>query len=337
MTNHVYIIAEAGVNHNGRLDLALKLCDAARKAGADAVKFQTWKTEQIVTRNAALADYQENNISDKSKSQFEMLKELELSYDDFRTLKRHCDEIGIQFLSTPDGDSLDFLCTLNLPFIKLGSGDVTNIPFLRLAGSRHIDVILSTGMSYLSDVETAYRTLIEAGARSVSLLHCTTNYPCPMNEVNLRAMQTLRDAFHCQIGYSDHTMGIEVSVAAVAMGAEIIEKHFTLDKEMDGPDHKASLDPKELKEMVEAIRNIECALGDGIKRPNKSEESIATVVQKTVLAKRPIRKGEMLTEDNLTVKRAGSGISAAYWDAVIGSVAIYDFDTDEPIRCLLKE
>lgn len=249
MINHVYIIAEAGVNHNGRLDLALQLCNAAKDAGADAVKFQTWKTEKIVTRNAELAVYQENNISDKTKSQFKMLKELELSYDNFEVVKNHCDEIGIQFLSTPDEiDSLDFLCNFNLPFIKLGSGDVTNIPFLRLVGSRHIDVVLSTGMSYLGDVEIAYRTLIEAGAKSVSLLHCTTNYPCPMHEVNLRAIQTLKDAFHCSVGYSDHTMGVEVPVAAVAMGAEIIEKHFTLDKEMDGPDHKASLNPEELKQ-----------------------------------------------------------------------------------------
>ena len=207
MINHVYIIAEAGVNHNGRLDLALQLCNAAKDAGADAVKFQTWKTEKIVTRNAELAVYQENNISDKTKSQFKMLKELELSYDNFEVVKNHCDEIGIQFLSTPDEiDSLDFLCNFNLPFIKLGSGDVTNIPFLRLVGSRHIDVVLSTGMSYLGDVEIAYRTLIEAGAKSVSLLHCTTNYPCPMHEVNLRAIQTLKDAFHCSVGYSDHTI-----------------------------------------------------------------------------------------------------------------------------------
>ena len=256
MINHVYIIAEAGVNHNGRLDLALQLCNAAKDAGADAVKFQTWKTEKIVTRNAELAVYQENNISDKTKSQFKMLKELELSYDNFEVVKNHCDEIGIQFLSTPDEiDSLDFLCNFNLPFIKLGSGDVTNIPFLRLVGSRHIDVVLSTGMSYLGDVEIAYRTLIEAGAKSVSLLHCTTNYPCPMHEVNLRAIQTLKDAFHCSVGYSDHTMGVEVPVAAVAMGAEIIEKHFTLDKEMDGPDHKASLSRCSRREVYSGLRS----------------------------------------------------------------------------------
>lgn len=332
MINHVYIIAEAGVNHNGRLDLALQLCNAAKDAGADAVKFQTWKTEKIVTRNAELAVYQENNISDKTKSQFKMLKELELSYDNFEVVKSHCDEIGIQFLSTPDEiDSLDFLCNFNLPFIKLGSGDVTNIPFLRLVGSRHIDVVLSTGMSYLGDVEIAYRTLIEAGSKSVSLLHCTTNYPCPMYEVNLRAIQTLKDAFHCSVGYSDHTMGVEVPVAAVAMGAEIIEKHFTLDKEMDGPDHKASLNPEELKQMVVAIRHIEQALGDGIKQPNESEKQISEVVLKRIVAATPIKEGEVLSADNMTVKRSTVGLKASLWDLVNGRIATCNYAIDEPI------
>ena len=332
MINHVYIIAEAGVNHNGRLDLALQLCNAAKDAGADAVKFQTWKTEKIVTRNAELAVYQENNISDKTKSQFKMLKELELSYDNFEVVKNHCDEIGIQFLSTPDEiDSLDFLCNFNLPFIKLGSGDVTNIPFLRLVGSRHIDVVLSTGMSYLGDVEIAYRTLIEAGAKSVSFLHCPTNYPCPMHEVNLRAIQTLKDAFHCSVGYSDHTMGVEVPVAAVAMGAEIIEKHFTLDKEMDGPDHKASLNPEELKQMVVAIRHIEQALGDGIKQPNESEKQISEVVLKRIVAATPIKEGEVLSADNMTVKRSTVGLKASLWDLVNGRIATCNYAIDEPI------
>ena len=332
MINHVYIIAEAGVNHNGRLDLALQLCNAAKDAGADAVKFQTWKTEKIVTRNAELAVYQENNISDKTKSQFKMLKELELSYDNFEVVKNHCDEIGIQFLSTPDEiDSLDFLCNFNLPFIKLGSGDVTNIPFLRLVGSRHIDVVLSTGMSYLGDVEIAYRTLIEAGAKSDSLLHCTTNYPSTQHEVYLRAIQTLKDAFHCSVGYSDHTMGVEVPVAAVAMGAEIIEKHFTLDKEMDGPDHKASLNPEELKQMVVAIRHIEQALGDGIKQPNESEKQISEVVLKRIVAATPIKEGEVLSADNKTVKRSTVGLKASLWDLVNGRIATCNYAIDEPI------
>ena len=262
-----------------------------------------------------------------------MLKALELSYDDFIIIQQHCRKIGIEFLSTPDEEcSLSFLSTLNLPFIKLGSGEVTNIPYLRLVGSLHKNVILSTGMTYLSDVDIAYSTLIDAGASSVSLLHCTTNYPCPVNEVNLRAMQTLKTAFKCKVGYSDHTMGIEVPIAAVAMGAEIIEKHFTLNQNMDGPDHKASLNPIELKEMVKAIRNIETALGNGIKSPNKSELEISKVVLKRIVASRPIHKGEYLTEKNLTVKRASEGISATSWDTIIGSTALYDFTTDEPIK-----
>lgn len=328
----VYIIAEAGVNHNGKLDLALKLCDAAKEAGVDAVKFQTWKTENIVTEQARQAAYQTENTG-VEESQFDMLKKLELSYDHFSYIQNYCKKIGIDFLSTPDEEeSLAFLVSLDLPFIKVGSGEVTNIPYLRKIGSRGKPVILSTGMSNLAQVATAYDTLLKAGADGVSLLHCTTNYPCPMDEVNLRAMITLRDAFKCHVGYSDHTMGTEVPVAAVALGAEIIEKHFTLDRTMEGPDHKASLEPNELKLMVQQIRHIEAALGDGIKRPNKSEAENAKVVQKSVLAKRPIKKGEVLTEKNLTVKRAGAGIPANLWDSVVGSTAIKDFEIDEPIK-----
>lgn len=327
----VYIIAEAGVNHNGKLDLALKLCDAAKKAGVDAVKFQTWKTENIVTARARQAAYQTENTG-VEESQFDMLKKLELSYDHFRYIQDYCKKIGIDFLSTPDEEeSLEFLVSLGLPFIKVGSGEVTNIPYLRKIASCGKPVILSTGMSTLAQVATAYDTLLQAGAPTVSLLHCTTNYPCPYDEVNLRAMQTLKDAFKCQVGYSDHTMGTEIPVAAVAMGAEIIEKHFTLDRTMEGPDHKASLEPAELKLMVEQIRHIEVAMGDGIKRPNKSEAENAKVVQKSILAKRPIKMGEKLTEEMLTVKRAGAGISASLWDNVIGAYAIKDFDIDEPI------
>ncbi len=328
----VYIIAEAGVNHNGKLDLALKLCDAAKEAGVDAVKFQTWKTENIVTASARQAAYQTENTG-KEESQYDMLKGLELSYDHFRTIQDYCKKIGIDFLSTPDEEeSLEFLVSLGLPFIKVGSGEVTNIPYLRKIGSCKKPVILSTGMSNIAQVALAYDTLLQAGADGVSLLHCTTNYPCPYNEVNLKAMITLREAFKCQVGYSDHTMGTEVPVAAVAMGAEIIEKHFTLDKNMEGPDHKASLEPAELKQMVQQIRNIEVALGDGIKRPNKSESENAKVVQKSILAKRFIKKGEILTENILTVKRAGEGISASLWDSVIGAPAIKDFEIDEPIK-----
>ena len=328
----VYIIAEAGVNHNGKLDLALKLCDAAKAAGVDAVKFQTWKTENIVTAHARQAAYQTKNTG-VEESQYDMLKKLELSYDHFRYIQEYCKKIGIDFLSTPDEEeSLAFLVSLGLPFIKVGSGEVTNIPYLRKIGSQGKHVILSTGMSNLAQVATAYDTLVKAGADGVSLLHCTTNYPCPMDEVNLRAMITLRDAFKCQVGYSDHTMGTEVPVAAVALGAEIIEKHFTLDRNMEGPDHKASLEPAELKLMVQQIRNIEEALGDGIKRPNKSEAENAKVVQKSILAKRPIKKGEVLTEENMTVKRAGAGIPANLWDSVVGCYSIKDYVIDEPIK-----
>lgn len=328
----IYIIAEAGVNHNGKLDLALKLCNAAKDAGVDAVKFQTWKTENIVTASARQAAYQTANTG-KEESQYDMLKNLELSYDHFRCIQDYCKKIGIDFLSTPDEEeSLQFLVSLGLPFIKVGSGEVTNIPYLRKIGACKKPVILSTGMSTLAQVATAYDTLLKAGATEVSLLHCTTNYPCPMDEVNLQAMVTLRNAFKCKVGYSDHTMGTEIPVAAAALGAEIIEKHFTLDRTMDGPDHKASLEPAELKLMVQQIRNIEAALGDGIKKPNKSEAENAKVVQKSILAKHPIKKGETLTEENLTVKRAGAGIPASLWDAVVGCRAIKDYDIDEPIK-----
>ena len=278
----VYIIAEAGVNHNGRLDLALKQCDAAKEAGVDAVKFQTWKTENIVTASARQAAYQTENTG-VEESQYDMLKKLELSYVQFEEIQQYCKKIGIDFLSTPDEEeSLYFLMnTLHLPLVKIGSGEVTNIPYLRTIASYKKPIILSTGMSTLAQVAVAYDTLLKAGAPSVSLLHCTTNYPCPYDEVNLRAMQTLKDAFKCQVGYSDHTMGTEIPVAAVAMGAEIIEKHFTLDRNMEGPDHKASLEPQELKLMVQQIRHIETALGDGNKRPNKSEAENAKVVQKS--------------------------------------------------------
>lgn len=330
--NHVFIIAEAGVNHNGQLDLALRLCDAAKEAGVDAIKFQTWKTENIVTRTTALAEYQNKNIVSADDSQFEMLKQLELKYDDFIKIQTYCNQIGLHFMSTPDEeDSLQFLLSLGLDTIKVGSGEITNIPYLRKIGNSNKNVILSTGMSYLGDVERAYNTLLQAGAKEIILLHCTTNYPCPMEEVNLNAMLTLKEAFKCRVGYSDHTVGIEIPIAAVAMGAEIIEKHFTLDKSMEGPDHKASLNPFELKEMVEAIRNIEKALGNGIKKPNISEQMIEKVVKKKIVAARPISKGELFTEENITVKRSTIGLSAEIWDLVYGRNSNSDYDIDQPI------
>jgi len=329
---HTYIIAEAGVNHNGKLDLALKLCDAAMKSGVDAIKFQTWKTENIVTMTTNLASYQESNISNEEISQFEMLKKLELSYHDFVTIKDYCEKIGIIFLSTPDdSESLVFLMKLGIDFIKVGSGEVNNTPFLREIGSTKMPVVLSTGMSNLGEVERAYNILIEAGTPKISLLHCTTNYPCPMDEVNLIAMVTLRDAFKCKVGYSDHTEGIEISIAAVALGAEIIEKHFTLDKSMEGPDHKASLDPMELAEMVKAIRNIEKAMGNGVKKANKSEKEIEKVIKKKIVASKNISKGEIFSNLNITVKRSDIGLSAEFWDLVQGRESNLNYEIDQPI------
>ena len=330
---HTFIIAEAGVNHNGKLDLALKLCDSAKKSGVNAIKFQTWKTENIVTMTTNLASYQESSISNGEISQFEMLKKLELSYNDFVTIKDYCEKIGIIFLSTPDdSESLVFLTKLDINFIKVGSGEVNNTPFLREIGSTKMPVVLSTGMSNLGEVERAYNTLIEAGTPKISLLHCTSNYPCPMDEVNLTAMVSLRDAFKCKVGYSDHTEGIEISIAAVALGAEIIEKHFTLDKSMEGPDHKASLDPMELAEMVKAIRNIEKAMGNGVKKANKSEKEIEKVIKKKIVASKNISKGEIFSNLNITVKRSDIGLSAEFWDLIQGRESNLNYEIDQPIE-----
>lgn len=332
MTNkHVYIIAEAGVNHNASIELAYQLCDKAKEAGVDAVKFQTWVTEKIICRNTQMADYQKNNLG-SDDSQFDMLKKLELSYDSFAKIKQYCDSIGIEFLSTGDTpEDIDYLISLGMDKIKLGSGDITNVPFLRYIGSLEMPIIISTGMCNLVDVAYAYEILEKAGAKNIIVLHCTTNYPCQMNEVNLKAMLTVKEALKCRVGYSDHTMGIEVPIAAVALGAEVIEKHFTLNKTMEGPDHKASLEPNELKEMVQKIRNIENALGDGIKQPNASEQLMSKVVLKSIVAKRDIKKGDILTENILTVKRTSNGIPAKYWDLIIGAKSIKDFSIDEPI------
>lgn len=326
------IIAEAGVNHNGKLDLALQLCDAAKEAGADVVKFQTWKTEKIITRTVAQADYQTENTG-KTESQFDMLKRLELSYDDFRKVKEYCDKIGIQFASTADEDeSLDFLISLGIPFIKIGSGEITNIPYLRIMGSKKLPIILSSGMSTLAEVDTALAELRNAGATDITLLHCTTNYPCPMTDVNLNAMLTMKDAFKIPVGYSDHTEGIEVSIAAVAMGAKVIEKHFTLDRNMEGPDHLASTEPVEFKKMVDSIRNIEKALGTGEKLPTKSEIDISKVVLKRCVASKTIKAGEIFNEKNLTVKRNDKGLPSKYWDLLIGKKATKDYEIDEAVE-----
>lgn len=331
--NHVFIIAEAGVNHNGQLELALRLCDAAKEADVDAIKFQTWRTENIVTKSASMAHYQETNSSIGRISQFEMLKELELNYDSFGQIKEYCDKIGITFLSTPDDDeSLEYLIKMGMDFVKVGSGEVSNVPYLRKIGMTKRPIVLSTGMSNLGDVERALNILTDAGATEVSLLHCTTNYPCPMDEVNLNAMLTLKEAFKCKVGYSDHTVGIEISIAAVALGAEIIEKHFTLDKTMNGPDHKASIDPIELKEMVKAIRNIEKAMGNGIKTPQESEQRIENVIKKKIVASKPICMGDIFTTENITVKRSQEGLPAELWNIILGLEAIQNFEIDDAIK-----
>ena len=330
-TGKCLIIAEAGVNHNGRLDLALQLCDEAKKAGADIVKFQTWKTENIITQNVAQAEYQKTNTG-IVESQFDMLKRLELSYDDFRVIKQHCDDIGIVFSSTADDEeSLDFLVSLGIPFIKIGSGDIGNIPFLQYMGSKKMPVIMSTGMSSLADVDISLSALKQSGATEIVLLHCTTNYPCPFEDVNLKAMITLRDAFHVPIGYSDHTIGKEVSVAAVALGATVIEKHFTLDCSMEGPDHAASTDPEAFADLVKAIRITEMILGDGVKCPTVMEKEIAKVVTKRIVAKKPIKTGEILNAANLCVKRNDLGEKASAWEQVVGRSAQKDYQTDEGI------
>lgn len=327
----VYIIAEAGVNHNGSLSEAKKLCLAAKNAGADCIKFQTWITEKIITRNVDKADYQKENTR-TNKSQFEMLKDLELTQDDFRNIKNYCKKIGIEFASTADEkDSLDFLVEIGVPFIKIGSGDIGNISYLRYIGGKGLPVILSTGMSTLGDIEVSIAALKEGGAKDIKILHCTTNYPCPYDSVNLKAMDTLRTAFGLEVGYSDHTIGIEVPIAAVARGAQIIEKHFTLDRNLEGPDQKASTEPLEFKKMVDCIRNIDVAIGNGIKMPTLAERKISKVVLKKIVAARDIPKGKLIEEDDLTVKRNNFGLAADKWDFVIGKIANRAYAIDEGI------
>lgn len=322
------IIAEAGVNHNGKLDLALRLCDAAKDAGADVVKFQTWKTESLLTRHIKQAEYQIKNRGTQ-ESQFDMLKKLELPYDAFRTIKRHCDEIGILFASTADEpESMDFLVELGIPFIKVGSGDIGNIPYLRHMGSKGLPIILSTGMSTLADVDISIRALRDGGATDITLLH----YPCPYEEVNLRAMLTLKDAFHLPIGYSDHTVGREATVSAVVLGAVIVEKHLTLDCGMAGPDHAASTEPQDFSALVSAIRTVETCLGTGIKEPTDAERKISKVVTKRVVAKQPIKAGEVFSEDNVCIKRNDTGALARYWDLVMGKISDRTYQIDEGIQ-----
>jgi N,N'-diacetyllegionaminate synthase len=332
ISKRVFIIAEAGVNHNGRLDLAYQLIDVAKDAGADAVKFQTFKAENVVSRLADKAEYQKKTTG-SNESQFEMIKKLEISFDDFIKLKKYCDKKEIIFLSTPfDHQSIDFLYDL-IDIYKIPSGEIINHPYLKHIAAKNKPIIMSTGMANLGEVEEAINTILSVNSKAnISLLHCTTNYPAPYEEVNLKAMQTLAVAFKLPVGYSDHTLGIEVPVAAVAMGAKIIEKHFTLDKKLSGPDHKASLEPSELKEMVKAIRNIEIALGDGIKKPNKSEIEIMKVARRSLIATRDIRVGEIIKESDIAIKRPGTGILPKFKEIVIGMKLINDIRQDEPFR-----
>ena len=331
--NKVFIIAEAGVNHNGSIELAYKLIDIAVEAGADAVKFQTFKAENLVTKSADKADYQKQT-TDESESQFEMIKKLELDFDIHKKLINYCKEKDIMFLSTPfDHESIDLLNELQLQIFKIPSGEITNLPYLRHIGSLNKIVFLSTGMSNLQEVGDALTVLINSGTlkENITVLHANTMYPTPMEDVNLNAMQTIHKEFGVAVGYSDHTLGIEVDIAAVAMGASIIEKHFTLDKAMEGPDHKASLEPEELKAMVSAIRNIEKALGSNEKILSPSEEVNINIVRKSIVASCPIRKGELLSEKNISTKRPGTGISPMKWDEIIGVVATKDYQADETI------
>lgn len=333
MKKAVFIIAEAGVNHNGSLSLAKKLINAASEAGADAVKFQTFKTELGISKHVQKADYQKK-LTDSNESQFDMIKKLELSEADHNELIQHCKIKNIQFMSTPfDHESIDYLNDVGMSVFKIPSGEITNLPYLRHIGSLNKQIILSTGMANLGEIENAVDVLCKAGTarKAITILHATTEYPCPFDEVNLKAMQTIANAFDVKVGYSDHTNGIEIPVAAVAMGAVVIEKHFTLDKTMDGPDHQASLEPDELVAMVKAIRNVETALGNGIKKPSNSELKNIAIARKCIVAKGFIKQGEIFTEMNLAVKRAGVGLSPMRWDEVIGTVAQKNYSQDEPI------
>lgn len=329
---HVFIIAEAGVNHNGSIDLALRLIDAAKASGADAVKFQTFRADLLATRSAHKAPYQERTTSD-AESQFEMLQRLELDAAAHQRLIDHCRQVEIQFLSSPfDVQSADLLATLNVPLYKVPSGEITNLPFLQHLARKGRPLILSTGMSTLGEVEEAVQVLQAAGATQMTLLHCVTEYPAPYAEVNLRAMQTLKSAFGLPVGYSDHTPGIDIAIAAVALGAEVIEKHFTLDRSLPGPDHAASLEPDELQQMVAAIRHVEAALGTGLKAPAPCELPNLTVARKSVVAARALPKGHLLAIGDLDIKRPGNGLAPKLLPALIGRTLRAGVAKDEIIN-----
>jgi N,N'-diacetyllegionaminate synthase len=329
----VFIIAEAGVNHNGSIDLAKKLIDVASAAGANAVKFQTFKADNLATKKAQKAMYQKET-TDKNESQFDMLKKLELNIETHKELISYCSNKKIIFLSSPfDHESIDFLNDLGLEILKIPSGEITNLPYLKHIGKLNKKIILSTGMSNIDEVKNALNILINSGTKknNITVLHANTDYPTSMEDVNLRAMLTIGKQLNINFGYSDHTLGIEVDIAAVAMGASCIEKHFTLDRNLEGPDHKASLEPSQLKAMVKAIRNIELALGSSIKKPSKSELQNMKIVRKSIVTKTVIKKGEILSEKNLTTKRPGIGKSPMKWDEIVGTRATKDYNEDELI------
>lgn len=327
----VVIIAEAGVNHNGSMELAKRMVFEAKEAGVDYVKFQTFIPENLVSQFAKKAEYQKKATGEQ-ETQLEMLRKLALNQDEFCELKKYSEELGIGFISTPfDFESIDFLETLDMDFWKIPSGEITNLPYLEKIGKTKRKVVLSTGMSEMDEIESAIRILEENGSKDILVLHCNTEYPTPYSDVNLLAMNHLKQRLNKKVGYSDHTLGIEAPLAAVALGACVIEKHFTLDKTMEGPDHKASLEPFELKKMVESIRNIEEAMGDGIKKRTTSESKNTAIARKSIVAKTEIKKGQILTTDNITVKRPGTGISPMRWHDVLGTVATKDYDIDELI------
>ncbi len=327
------IIAEAGVNHNGNIELAKKLIDVAAKAGVDYVKFQTFKAELAISKNAIKAEYQKQN-TDTEESQFDMIKKLELNKKSHIELIDYCNKRNIKFISSPfDLESIDLLYELNVPLYKIPSGEITNYPYLKRIAEKKLPVIMSTGMANMLEIGDALDILLKNGLQKtqITILHANTEYPTPMQDVNLKAMLTIKNEFDVEVGYSDHTNGIEVSIAAAALGAKVIEKHFTLDKTMKGPDHKASLEPKELIAMVKAIRNIEIALGSGVKKPSPSETKNIPIARKSIVAKQNIKKGTIFSEENITVKRPGTGISPMRWNDILGQQANKDFNKDDLI------
>ncbi|NRT15100.1 N-acetylneuraminate synthase [Flavobacterium sp. 28A] len=336
MKEKVIIIAEAGVNHNGDIKKAIELIDAAVNAGVDYVKFQTFKAENLVSKTAKKAEYQIQNTQNENDTQFEMLKGLELSHHQHEELIKYCKEKNIKFFSTAfDMLSLDYLASIGLKLVKIPSGEITNLPYLKKAATLFEEVIISTGMAMMSEIKDALDVFLKAGIAKdkITILHCNTEYPTPMIDVNLKAMLSIEKMFGVKIGYSDHTLGIEVPTAAVALGAVVIEKHFTLDRTMEGPDHAASLEPEELKAMTKAIRNIELAIsGSGIKEPSPSEKKNINIARKSIVALTEIKKGDTFSEQNITVKRPGNGISPMQWDEVIGRRAINDFNEDDLIE-----